>query len=68
MLVVALAASDFIMIQHQAVPLFVNAFMSRYWAFGELACELYGFLGGVFGLGSLWLIIFIGFHFHFFER
>jgi len=63
MLVVALAASDFIMIQTQAPPLFINVFMSRWWAFGKLGCELYGFLGGVFGLGSLWLIIFIGYNY-----
>ena len=49
MLVVTLALSDFIMINSQAPPLFINMFMSKYWAFGKLACQLYGFLGGVFG-------------------
>ncbi|XP_059094298.1 compound eye opsin BCRH2-like [Tigriopus californicus] len=61
MLVVALAFSDFVMIWSQAPPLFINVFMSKHWAFGPLACELYGFLGGVFGCGSLWMIIMIGY-------
>lgn len=49
MLVVSLALSDFLMINTQAPPLFINVFMGKYWAFGILGCELYGFLGGVFG-------------------
>lgn len=49
MMVVTLALSDFLMINSQAPPLFVNVFMGKYWAFGQLGCELYGFLGGVFG-------------------
>eukprot|EP00095_Tigriopus_kingsejongensis_P000350 maker-scaffold1125_size61249-snap-gene-0.12 protein:Tk00350 transcript:maker-scaffold1125_size61249-snap-gene-0.12-mRNA-1 annotation:"opsin" len=61
MLVVALALSDLVMICTQAPPLFVNVFISKFWAFGPLACDLYGFLGGVFGCASLWMIIMIGF-------
>ena len=61
MMVVALAFSDLVMINTQAPPLFVNVFMSKYWAFGELACDLYGFLGGVFGCASLWMIVMIGY-------
>ena len=49
MLVVALAISDFCMINSVAPPLFINVFLSKYWAFGVFGCELYGFLGGVFG-------------------
>ena len=49
MLVVALALSDFLMINTQAPPLFINIFLSKYWAFGPLVCNLYGFAGGVFG-------------------
>eukprot|EP00094_Tigriopus_californicus_P004155 TCALIF_04003-PA protein Name:"Similar to Compound eye opsin BCRH2 (Hemigrapsus sanguineus)" AED:0.27 eAED:0.27 QI:0/0.4/0.18/0.81/1/1/11/0/584 len=61
MLVVALAFSDFIMICSLAPPLFINVFIGKYWAFGPLGCELYGFLGGVFGCASLWMIIMIGY-------
>jgi len=49
MLVVALALSDLLMINTMAPPLFINVFMSRWWAFGEAMCNPYGFLGGVFG-------------------
>ena len=49
MLVVALAFSDFLMINSVGPPLFINVFMSKYWAFGPLMCELYGLLGGIFG-------------------
>ena len=49
MMVVALAFSDFAMINSNGPPLFVNVFMGKYWAFGTLACELYAFFGGVFG-------------------
>ena len=61
MLIVTLALSDFMMINHQAPPLFINVFMSKYWAFGKLACKLYGFLGGVNGTLSLWMIIMVGY-------
>lgn len=53
MLIVALALSDLIMIQHQGPCLFIGMFISRYWAFGKLWCKLYGFLGGVNGLWSM---------------
>ena len=49
MLVVALAFSDFVMIQHQAIPLFVSPFLSKYWAFGWLCCRLYVLLAGIGG-------------------
>lgn len=49
MLVVSLALSDFIMMNTQGPPLFLNVFVSRWWAWGPLVCKLYGFLGGVFG-------------------
>ena len=49
MMVVSLAFSDFCMINAVGPPLFINVFMGKYWAFGVLGCELYGFLGGVFG-------------------
>ena len=61
MLVVALALSDFIMMNTQGPPLFINVFISKWWAFGPLVCKLYGFLGGVFGVTSLWMIIMIGY-------
>ncbi|XP_059083601.1 compound eye opsin BCRH2-like isoform X2 [Tigriopus californicus] len=61
MLIVALALSDFIMIWTQAPPLFVSMVISKYWAFGHFWCRMYAFTAGIFGCGSLWLIIFIGY-------
>eukprot|EP00095_Tigriopus_kingsejongensis_P002825 maker-scaffold80_size398941-snap-gene-2.17 protein:Tk02825 transcript:maker-scaffold80_size398941-snap-gene-2.17-mRNA-1 annotation:"opsin" len=61
MLVVALAASDFIMIWTQAPPLFISMLISKYWAFGHFWCRMYAFTAGVFGCASLWLIILIGY-------
>ncbi len=49
MLVVSLAVSDWCMMMTMGPPLFVNVFISKWWAFGEPMCNLYGFLGGVFG-------------------
>ena len=49
MLIVSLALSDLLMINAVAPPLFINIFLSKWWAYGVLACEIYGFLGGVFG-------------------
>jgi len=49
MLVVALAVSDFCMITTMAPPLFINVFISRWWAFGGAMCNLYGMFGGGFG-------------------
>jgi len=50
MLVVALAFSDLLMINSQAPPLFINVFMSRWWAFGEKLCDLYALAGGILGM------------------
>ena len=49
MLVVALAVSDFIMIQHQAIPMFVSPMISKYWAFGWFCCRLYVLGAGIGG-------------------
>lgn len=61
MLVVALALSDMIMMITQVPPVVINAFISRYWCWGPVLCDVYGFTGGLFGVASLWLIIFIGY-------
>lgn len=52
MLVVNLAVSDFFMSLTQS-PVFFVASLHRRWVFGELACELYAFCGGLFGICSM---------------
>lgn len=52
MLVVNLAVSDFFMSLTQS-PVFFVASLHRHWVFGELACELYAFCGGLFGICSM---------------
>lgn len=49
MLIVALALSDLIMIQHQGPCLTFGMMISKYWPYGKLFCRLYGFLGGING-------------------
>ncbi|XP_068998339.1 melanopsin-like [Embiotoca jacksoni] len=52
LLVVNLAAADFLMSLTQS-PVFFVASMHRRWVFGELACELYAFCGALFGITSM---------------
>lgn len=52
MLVVNLAVSDFFMSLTQS-PVFFAASLRGRWVFGELACELYAFCGGLFGICSM---------------
>ena len=52
LLVVNLAAADFLMSLTQS-PLFFVASLHRRWPFGELACELYAFCGALFGIASM---------------
>lgn len=52
MLVVNLAVSDFFMSLTQS-PVFFVASLHQRWVFGELACELYAFCGGLFGICSM---------------
>lgn len=52
MLVVNLAMSDIFMSLTKS-PVFSVASLHRRWVFGELACELYAFCGGLFGICSM---------------
>ncbi|XP_067463124.1 melanopsin-like [Thunnus thynnus] len=52
LLVVNLAATDFLMSLTQS-PVFFIASLHRRWVFGELACELYAFCGALFGITSM---------------
>ncbi|XP_040911165.1 melanopsin-like [Toxotes jaculatrix] len=51
-LVVNLAAADFLMSLTQSPVFFVASLHCR-WVFGELACELYAFCGALFGITSM---------------
>ncbi|XP_041849230.1 melanopsin-like [Melanotaenia boesemani] len=51
-LVVNLAAADFLMSVTQS-PVFFVASLHRRWVFGERACELYAFCGALFGITSM---------------
>lgn len=52
LLVVNLAAADFLMSVTQS-PAFFVASLHRRWVFGEFACELYAFCGALFGITSM---------------
>ena len=45
----------------QALPIFFNAWMSDYWAFGVLGCKLYAVHGAVVGTVSIWTMVIIGY-------
>ncbi|XP_042353997.1 melanopsin-like [Plectropomus leopardus] len=52
LLVVNLAAADFLMSVMQSPVFFVSS-LHRRWVFGELVCELYAFCGALFGITSM---------------
>ncbi|XP_041805165.1 melanopsin-like [Chelmon rostratus] len=52
LLVVNLAAADFLMSLTQS-PVFFVASLHHRWVFGEFACELYAFCGALFGITSM---------------
>lgn len=52
LLVVNLAATDFLMSLTQS-PVFFVASLHRRWVFGEQACEVYAFCGALFGITSM---------------
>ncbi|GFS12641.1 rhodopsin [Elysia marginata] len=53
MFVVNLSMSDFIFSIIMGFPLMTISSFNRKWIFGKVACELYGLVGGVFGLMSI---------------
>ena len=58
LLVVNLAASDFFMMCTQFPPMIVNCYHHT-WVFSAFFCQVYGFLGSLFGCCSIWTMIFI---------
>lgn len=58
LLVVNLALSDFCMMCTQGVPMVFNCYYHT-WAFSPFFCQLYGFMGSLFGCVSIWTMIFI---------
>jgi len=61
MFVVNLAFSDLCMMTTQGLPVAINMFISRYWAFGVLACRVYACLGAIFGTLSIMTMVVIGY-------
>jgi len=61
MFVVNLAFSDLCMMTTQALPCFLNIFISRYWAWSVLGCKIYAALGAVFGTVSIMSMVVIGY-------
>ncbi|GFO38433.1 rhodopsin [Plakobranchus ocellatus] len=53
MFIVNLSMSDFIFSIIMGFPLMTISSFNRKWIFGKVACELYGLVGGVFGLMSI---------------
>ncbi|KAH9498863.1 hypothetical protein Btru_004890 [Bulinus truncatus] len=53
MFVVNLSMSDFIFSIIMGFPLMTISSFNRRWIFGKVACELYGLVGGIFGLMSI---------------
>jgi len=58
LLVVNLAVSDFLMITCMFPPMVINCYYHT-WAFSPVSCQLYGFIGSMFGCISIWTMIFI---------
>ena len=41
----------------QGPLMFINSFTSRFWMWGAAMCKLYGFLGAVFGMHLLFMVL-----------
>ena len=55
-----LAVADFLMMLSQGPFFIFNVMRSNWWSFGVLACEFYGFTGGVFGVAAIMSMVAIG--------
>lgn len=60
LLVINLAVSDFGMLFTMAPPLVLNSFYET-WYLGPLMCEIYAFLGSIWGCASIWSMTLIAF-------
>ncbi len=58
--VLNLAIADFLMMLSQGPFYIINVMRSKWWSFGVLSCELYGFTGGVFGVTAIMTMAAIG--------
>ncbi|XP_037785742.1 rhodopsin-like [Penaeus monodon] len=58
LLVVNLAISDFLMMFTMFPPTVVSCYWQT-WTLGALFCEIYGFLGSLFGCISIWTMVWI---------
>lgn len=61
LLVVNLAIADFCMMMSQGPFFVINTFYSRWWYWGNFACEMYAFLGSVFGIAAIFTMAGIGY-------
>lgn len=59
-LVLNLAIADLLMMLSQGPFFIVNVLRSKWWSFGVLSCEIYGFTGGVFGVVAIMTMAAIG--------
>ncbi|VEL07045.1 unnamed protein product [Protopolystoma xenopodis] len=59
MLIINLAVSDMSFAAINGFPLKTIASFNMRWGWGKLACELYGFAGGVLGFNSIFSLAFI---------
>ncbi|XP_064084728.1 rhodopsin-like [Macrobrachium nipponense] len=58
MLIINLAISDFLMMVTMFPPMMITCYW-RTWTFGAFFCEVYGFLGSLFGCVSIWSMVWI---------
>ncbi|XP_068226608.1 rhodopsin-like [Palaemon carinicauda] len=58
LLVVNLAISDFLMMFCMFPPMMITCYW-RSWTLGAFFCEVYGFLGSLFGCVSIWTMVWI---------
>ncbi|XP_066941464.1 rhodopsin-like [Macrobrachium rosenbergii] len=58
MLIINLAISDFLMMFTMFPPMMITCYW-RTWTLGAFFCEVYGFLGSLFGCVSIWSMVWI---------
>ncbi|XP_071517802.1 rhodopsin-like [Panulirus ornatus] len=58
MLVVNLAFSDFLMMATMFPPMVISCYWQT-WTLGEFFCQVYAFLGSLFGCASIWTMVWI---------
>jgi len=61
-----LAVADFLMMLSQGPFYILTVMRSKWWSFGVLGCEIYGFTGGLFGITAILSMAAIGLNVNFF--